>query len=1104
MKNAFRHYAFPCSRVCANQLSGVSEPVCVIDSGASCHCFGNEASFVPGSLQPCDVQVHVVGGVTKAKQKGDVRLRLANRGQTSVLLLKDVLLMPGLKVDLLSAKCLLEKGCRLSMSNAACSVVGPDGRTVLVAKLSKVSGLFEVPLMSGGARGKQMISLAATHTANLPDADLWHRRMGHCADNYLSAISPKFAKTPLSFCDACVYAKSHRRPFRHQTSEAVFTKPLDSVVSDLCGPMEVQSRKKKRYFATVIDVVSKYVWVFFLRNKNKLCECLEGWFTMVKTQLGSVPKNFHADNGTEYTAGETRAIFELAGTVFTTTSPDNPNMNAAAERMNRTLLESALAMMFQAGAPKSLWEEAVRYAVYLRNRTPHKGLAMKSPAEVIPLPMLKKQQQTGKLYEHVKTWGCEAWLHVHKNHRRKLSKKAVRCVFVGVDDERKGYRLLTVDGRRLVISRDVHFNKSVFPMRDPSPELERGEEKGSRNASLGGSVDSVDSVGSVDSVDSDLPVSVSDTDGDLPELVYSSDSDSDAGSDSDGDEDDGNGMPAVAARRSARAREPSGQSLRNVAGGDSAYHCAFSSVRRAKRAKKSKDPNVPSTFKQAKQSPEETKWSHAMQDEYDSLVRNDTWIEVPESEAVASGTTILTCRWVFDLKRNADGNVVRYKARLTARGFMQKYGIDYTDTYASVAQLKSFRLLMAIAVVRDLDVYAYDISCAFTYAPLKEQVYMRAPEGFPSSPGTVLLLKKALYGLKNAPKAWQETLMKVFVAAGFIRMLNDQCVLRRGDSFLLVWVDDILCFTSDLAVHLEVTGILESHFKTSDLGAVELYLGIQIERTEDTIMLHQSTYVARILERFGMSAAKPGPVPAVCQLPVQLAHDASGENFDKSVPYREAVGSLWYAANCTRPDITFATNAVAQYSQSYGTVQWTAVKRIFRYLCGTVNRGIVFTKSKGLQIVTYCDSDWGNDPDTRRSKTGYVVTVAGGAAAWQTKSQKSVALSSCEAEFYALCEASKEVMWVSSFLTELGVKFDTPVIYCDNQGAAALARNPVGHQRSKHIDIRYFFIREAIANEVLKVDYVATTDNVADIFTKATVAVIFHKHAAVIISVVEK
>ena len=346
--------------------------------------------------------------------------------------------------------------------------------------------------------------------------------------------------------------------------------------------------------------------------------------------------------------------------------------------------------------------------------------------------------------------------------------------------------------------------------------------------------------------------------------------------------------------------------------------------------------------------------------------------------------------------------------------------------------------------------------------------------------------------------------MKVFVAAGFVRMLNDQCVLRRGDDFLLVWVDDILCFTSDFAVHREITDILESHFKTSDLGAVELYLGIQIERTEQTIVLHQSTYVTRILERFGMSVAKPAPVPAVCQAPVQLAHDASGEDFDNKVPYREAVGSLWYAANCTRPDITFATNAVAQFSQSYGAAQWTAVKRIFRYLCGTVNRGIVFTKSKGLQIVTYCDSDWGNDPDTRRSKTGYVVTVAGGAAAWQTKSQKSVALSSCEAEFYALCEASKEVMWISSFLTELGVKFDTPVIYCDNQGAAALARNPVGHQRSKHIDIRYFFIREAIANGVLKVEYIATTDNVADIFTKATVAAIFHKHTAAIISVVEK
>lgn len=271
------------------------------------------------------------------------------------------------------------------MHKSSCTLISPGGKVVFDARLSG-QGLFEIPL---NVRFGHAL-LAGTHTAGMPEVDLWHRRMGHCSGNYLSSISPKFANGVLSFCDACIYAKSHRRSYRHHTSETVFTKPLDSVVSDLCGPMEVRSRGKKRYFATV---VSKFVWVFFLRSKDGLKEALAPWFDMVKTQLGSVPKNFYAD---KYTDSETRAIFTLHGTVFTTTSADSLNMNAAAERMNRTLMESALAVMFQAGAPKNLWDEAVRYAVYLRNRTPHKGLAMKAPAEVIGLPILKKARVTAR------------------------------------------------------------------------------------------------------------------------------------------------------------------------------------------------------------------------------------------------------------------------------------------------------------------------------------------------------------------------------------------------------------------------------------------------------------------------------------------------------------------------------------------------------------------------------------------------------------------------------------------------------------------------------------------------------------------------------------
>ena len=210
-----------------------------------------------------------------------------------------------------------------------------------------------------------------------------------------------------------------------------------------------------------------------------------------------------------------------------------------------------------------------------------------------------------------------------------------------------------------------------------------------------------------------------------------------------------------------------------------------------------------------------------------------------------------------------------------------------------------------------------------------------------------------------------------------------------------------------------------------------------------------------------------------------------------TVPYKSAVGSLWYAANGTRPDITYAVNVVSQFSTNPGNVHWQAVKRILRFLNGNKNFGITYTKEDGVRIVAYSDSDWAGDVDGRRSRTGYVVYISGGAVAWMSKSQKVVALSSCEAELYALCECMKEILWLLSFLDEMSIKYCVPVIWVDNQGAIALSQNPVHHQRTKHIDVKWYFIRDVIKSDRVLVRYVQTQFNIADIFTKATVTEIY-------------
>ena len=223
-----------------------------------------------------------------------------------------------------------------------------------------------------------------------------------------------------------------------------------------------------------------------------------------------------------------------------------------------------------------------------------------------------------------------------------------------------------------------------------------------------------------------------------------------------------------------------------------------------------------------------------------------------------------------------------------------------------------------------------------------------------------------------------------------------------------------------------------------------------------------------------------------------------------AVPYMSAVGSLLYAALGTRPDIAYAVNAVAQYSKCPGPAHWTAVKRIFRYLVGTTALCLFFPFGASLDIVAFSDSDWGTDTDTRRSRTGYVVFVAGGVVIWQSRIQKTVALSSCEAELYALAEAAKELLWLTGLLSELKLIFGTPVLYVDNQGAIALAKNPVAHQRSKHIHIRWFFVRDIINSGKLTNEYVSSAENKADILTKATPTEVHRRHTCKLLMLISQ
>ena len=1058
----------------------------VADSGASSHMFKDLKFFRPETLVPCNTVVKAANGHKLiAKYRGTVFLPTADG-----LALHDALYVPGLTVNLLSVRRLDETGHTTTTAGGVMTIKNAVGSTVCTAALR--DGLYDVDLVEAA-------HLAAENTQGIPPQDLWHRRLGHAAAIYLRGLLPKkSSKVELSYCDACVRAKNHRRPFKtnRDPKEVKAGSVLDVVVSDLCGPFRTKSKGGKRYFATIIDVASRYIFIFLLAAKSDFNAVFRRWVAFCKVQFGTVPKRFHSDGGGEFVNADNKQFLEREGVQFTTSAPDNPKQNSIAERANRTILESARAMMFLACAPKYLWAEAVNYAVYVRNRTPHKSLGMKVPATIFPCGVTKKN-----LYYHIHVWGCKAWVYVSKSIAGKLGSRAVECIFLGVDALKKAYRLMRIDNGTIILSRDVVFDETDLPLGD---EKEQG-----------------DSRDGVEYVDIKLNVVPSQSTAHAGNSRWQR---AEAKQDSD-----------TAARSLRRNPEPSGQALRNIVGDaanvadsdddnhdDHAYvfdsdpddslpslvsdsdsedsddedtECKayFSRQSRAKRfkpKKKSLDPMEPTTRKQMLKLPEEEvkKWLDGEREELAEIESKEVWKEVPEEEPKRRGLRTHTAKWVYKLKRAVDHTIERYKCRLTLRGFNQVFGVDYFDVFAAVAQLKSFRLLLALAVVFGWKATQFDIKCAFLSGDLQEDLYMEHPEGYPGTPGTVLKLMKSLYGAKQSGRAFQDKLFGTLRSMGYVSNGADCCVWFhvKWYCYLCIFCDDGIIFTCDEQARKTTLDGLAAVFTVKDLGDLSRYLNIQVAQKEGSIGINQSSYVETVLKRFGMLESNPAPTPTA---QAYLSKNQCPQNDDEkdkvaSIPYKSIVGALWYIANGTRLEICYAVNAVAQHASNPGVAHCVAVKRILRYLRGAVCRSLTYVHSAVVRIVAYSDSDWGGDPDTRRSKTGYVVIVSGGAVAWQTKSQRTVALSSCEAELYAMCECVKELLWVRSFLSAMKIKFEVPVLYVDNQGAIDLANNPVNHQRTKHIDIRWYFIRDELKKGTMILSKVASADNLADINTK--------------------
>ncbi|TQE03277.1 hypothetical protein C1H46_011089 [Malus baccata] len=497
----------------------------------------------------------------------------------------------------------------------------------------------------------------------------------------------------------------------------------------------------------------------------------------------------------------------------------------------------------------------------------------------------------------------------------------------------------------------------------------------------------------------------------------------------------------------------------------------------------------PATYKSAIKVPV---WYKAMQEEIEALHTQDTWSLVP----LLFQKNLVGCKWIFKLKKNSDGSISRHKARLVAKGFSQEPGLDYGETFSPVIKPTTIRLILALAAHFNWSLRQLDVKNAFLHGLLHEEVYMAQPPGFedPTHPEFVCKLHKSLYGLKQAPRAWNERFTNFLPSLGFASTYADSSLFVKHIGteivILLLYVDDIIVTGNASSVIQQVIDSLTVEFDIKDLGNLHYFLGIQIDRIGTSFFLSQTKYIHELLQKAEMVDCKPCDTPC---LPNNRLLKDDGSPFNNPAAYRSIVGALPYLT-FTRPDIAFSVHQVCQFMQAPMISHYTAVKRILRYLKGTMTFGISYSASD-LQLKAFSDADWAGDPNDRRSTTGLVVFLGGNPISWSSRKQNIVSRSSTEAEYRAMSFTSAELDWIQQLLQFLHIQLPTaPVLFCDNLSAIALSFNHVQHQRTKHIEIDVHFVRERVAKHRLMVQFVSSREQFADILTKGLSSPLFWSH----------
>lgn len=712
----------------------------ILDSGATCHitCQRNLLTdFTPIVGRKVKVangfQLNIVG-------KGKVKIESKNSNGQTKILLTDVMYVPEIKGNFISIGELTRKGAQLIFHRDHCDLLLNNK---VLATFKFAHNLFKL--------NEELYSVREVKNKK-GCIHYFHRIFGHrniesikrmITEKLVTGIELTKCEKCESKCTVCFASKMTRKSFTKKGTKST-TKIFDLVHTDICGPMRTLTPQKKRYVLTFIDDFSRYTKIYLLNQKSQVTDKLIEFVNLVQTQFGSKPKKFNSDRGGEYLNATLGEYLDSEGIQYQFTSPYTPQLNGIAERKNRSLVEMVRCMLNEANLPQTFWGEAIMTANYLQNRM------ATSATNKTPYEILHKRRPQMKDME---IFGSPCYVKTPMINRSKLDNSSREMILLGYDPNNSNiYRCYDKDSCKIVVSRDVIFTKPTEPnnteiqLKTPIDETNSEAKNDNPNESTDVHSDTDDT--------STVPRRSNRKTKGIPPKRY--------------------GQEEITARYMDWYANPQCNLQ---------YIFALNQI------------TEPKNIADVHQSDNKGEWLQAMQEEIDSLIKNETWelCELPE------GRKPVGCKWLFTVKTNQNGEIDRYKARLVAQGFSQKFGSDYDEVFAPVVKQTTLRILLSIASARKLKIHQFDVKTAFLNGVIKESIYMKQPPGFEvkGRENQVCLLKRSLYGLKQAPKSWNDAINETLITFGFKRCSSDNCLyIKQYDDgnwcLLLIYVDDIL------------------------------------------------------------------------------------------------------------------------------------------------------------------------------------------------------------------------------------------------------------------------------------------------------------------------